>query len=400
MISHHNALEQVLANSQDFGASIVPLLEANNQVLAESVYADRDFPPFDRVTKDGIAISFEAYHNGNLKFRIEDIAAAGTPQKSLNDEQACIEVMTGAMLPLGTDTVIMYEHLKIHDGHATILKEINRGQNIHEKGSDEPEGSLVLQTGTNITGAEIGVLASVGKAMVTVKRKPTVCVVSTGDELVDVAANPAPYQIRKSNSMTLQCILSDQGLVSKAIHIPDDKADTKKQLELLLQKYDVVLLSGGVSKGKYDYLPETLDILGVEKVFHRIKQRPGKPFWFGKHQAYKTTVFAFPGNPASTFANYHIYFLPWLHKSLGLSEAMYTTVILQEAFNNATALTRFVRAKVIARTGNLDVQLIMGNGSGDLTSLTRANGFVRFEPNTTYKKGDMVPFLSTRSILR
>ncbi|KPM33455.1 Molybdopterin biosynthesis protein MoeA [Croceitalea dokdonensis DOKDO 023] len=396
MITHQEALEKVLAHSQGFGTISISLEQANGCILAEQVMADRDFPPFDRVTKDGIAINFEAYHLGVRDVPIQEIAAAGSPQKTLLNATACIEVMTGAMLPKGTDTVIMYEHLNIKDGTASIIKEVKKGQNIHIKGSDEPKGSLVLAAGIKIGSAEIGVLASVGKAMVTVKKMPKACIVSTGDELVGVAEVPAPYQIRKSNSYTLQSALKEQGIPTNVVHINDDKANTVKQLKQLLLDYDVLLLSGGVSKGKYDYLPEAFDALGVKKVFHRVKQRPGKPFWFGRHETLATTIFAFPGNPASTFANYHIYFLPWLNQCTGLSTKQEIQVLLNNDFDNPTDLTRFARAKVSAVSGRLHAQLIAGNGSGDLTSLTKSNGLLRFEPQKNYGKGSQVPFIPTR----
>ncbi len=398
MISFQEAFDLVLANTADFGSVTVPLDKADGRVLAETIYADRDFPPFDRATKDGIALNYQAIENGKSRFKITGIAAAGSPQMTLQDLDSCIEVMTGAMLPINCDTVVMYEHIDIKDGVATLEKPVKSGQNIHGKGSDEPIGSEILKAGTSITAAEIGVLASVGKAFVKVKKNPTICIVSTGDELVDVDEVPKPHQIRKSNSHTLRAALLNQGLISTAMHIADDKESTIKGISSALKEYDAILLSGGVSKGKYDYLPEVFETLGIEKVFHKVRQRPGKPFWFGRHQATKTTVFAFPGNPGSTFANYHYYFLPWLQKSLGTSSKE-ITVTLGESFDNSTDLTRFIRAKLQIEEGRLMANLVYGNGSGDLTSLTKANGFVRLQPQKKYTKGENVPFRATRRIL-
>ncbi|WP_350285878.1 molybdopterin molybdotransferase MoeA [uncultured Croceitalea sp.] len=398
MISFEQAYDLVLDNLGDFGEVVVPLAKTNGRVLAEPIYADRDFPPFDRATKDGIAIAYGAVQRGKLELKIEGVAAAGSPEKVLVNPDTCIEIMTGAMLPKNTDTVVMYEHLTLKDGFATLEKPVKKGQNIHGRGSDEPEGTMVLQAGIRITAAEIGVLASVGKAMVKVKRNPSLCIVSTGDELVAVDAVPLPHQIRKSNSHTLRAALQDQGLSSTTVHIADDKEATESAIREVLQQYDIVLLSGGVSKGKYDYLPEVFETLGIEKVFHKVRQRPGKPFWFGKHEKSKTTVFAFPGNPGSTFANYHVYFLPWLFHSFGLISNN-INVELNESIENTTDLTRFMRVNVAIFKGRLVAHLIEGNGSGDLTSLSKANGFIRLKPNQNYDKGAEVPFIATRKIL-
>lgn len=397
MIPFEEALRLVLACSVNFGEEKVRLDEATGHVLGETIYADRDFPPFHRATKDGIAINYDAIGEGLKELPITAIAAAGSQQKELKDKATCIEIMTGAIVPKNADTVVMYEHLKIEDGAAIVLKSVKKGQNIHQKGSDESKGAEVLKMGIKIGAAETGVLASVGKATVLVKKLPKTCFISTGDELVAVEETPKLHQIRKSNSHTLKSALLKENILADSIHIYDDRDATKVEILKALKEYDVILLSGGVSMGKYDYLPEVFEEIGIEKVFHKVKQRPGKPFWFGKHGATETTIFGFPGNPGSTFANYHVYFRPWLNKSLGLPNSE-ITVVLKEAFENTTDLTRFIRAKAIINAGKLEVSFIHGNGSGDLTSLTESNGFVLLEPNCQYNIGDIVPFISTRNI--
>ncbi len=398
MIVFEEALSHVLHHTTDFGEESIPFEKANGRVLAEVVFADRDFPPFNRATKDGIAIKFERFRNSVSTFKIEAIAAAGSPQLSLTDDCCCIEIMTGAIVPHNTDTVVMYEHLNIENGVATIGKQVREGQNIHLQGSDEKKGAKLLQKGIKISAAEIGVLATVGKSKVLVKRNPKVCLVSTGDELVNVDEVPQPHQIRKSNSHTLSSALRERGIQAEIKHIADSKEETKKEIEKIIEEFNVVLLSGGVSKGKYDYLPEAFKAIGVTKKFHRVKQRPGKPFWFGVHEKAEATIFAFPGNPASTFANFHVYFIPWLNKCLGLKTAK-IRVVLKEVFENTTDLTRFISAKIEFGHGILSAYLVQGNGSGDLTSLAKSDGFIKIEPNTRYKIGQEVMFYPTRSIL-
>lgn len=398
MIEFDIALELVLNNSASFGEVSLPLDKAVGRILAEDIFADRDFPPFNRATKDGVAFNYESMINANSQFKIQDIAAAGTPQLTLNNDSDCIEIMTGAILPRNTDAVVMYEYITIVNGIATFNKPVKKGQNIHLQGSDEAKGTIVLKKGIQITAAEIGVLASVGKSVVLVKKNPKVCLVSTGDELVDIDKIPKTHQIRKSNSHTLRSALLNKGIASSVVHIPDDKAETKKALATIIEENDVVLLSGGVSKGKYDYLPEAFKELGFTKIFHKVKQRPGKPFWFGKHKATKTTIFGFPGNPASTFANYNIYFLAWLSESMGYAKEE-IIVNLEEGFENSTDLTRFIQAKMIFKNGSIWGQLVNENGSGDLTSLSKSNGFIKILPNKKCKMGDQVTFIPTRRII-
>jgi len=397
MIQFDDAYSKVLAHIQDFGTKTILLANANGRILAEDVLADRDFPPFNRATKDGIAFLFDGVDTSK-PIQIEAVLAAGSPSIAIKNKANCVEIMTGAVVPVNADTVVMYEHIEIKKGFATLQKIPKKGQNIHAKGSDEAKGTVILDANTKISPAEIGVLASVGKSEVVVKKLPKITTIATGNELVEVDETPLPHQIRKSNMHSLYAALEREGISPKHLHLEDDKKSIALALQKALQENDVLLLSGGVSKGKYDFIPDAFQELGVEKVFHRIAQRPGKPFWFGVHKATNTVVFSFPGNPASTFANYHIYFKDWLHKSLGIPIQKFE-VILNDAFENTTPLTRFLRVKTCFEKGTLSANIIVGNGSGDLTSLAKSDGFIRLKPNTNYKKGACVPFTPTRNII-
>lgn len=399
MISFEEAYQKVLAHSQDYGDETIPLRDASGRVLAEAVKADRDFPPFDRSTKDGIAINFDSFEKGSTRFMIEGIIAAGTPKAVLGHSDNCMEIMTGAVLPDNADTVIMYEDITLKNGFVEINGMPVRGQNIHRKGDDEKKGAIVLEGNTKISASEVGVLAAVGKAMVCVKKLPKIALLSTGNELVEVEETPLPHQIRKSNTHSLFAALGELHIRSEQLHLADDKDLIKEKLSDALRKNDVLLLSGGVSKGKYDFIPEVLEGLGVEKVFHRVLQRPGKPFWFGVHKKTGTVIFSFPGNPVSTFANYHIYFRDWFNKSLGLPIPK-IAVILKEDIETSGKLTRFLRVKINWEQGGPTASLVTGNGSGDLTSLAKSDGFIRLSPrNDIYVKGEKVPFIATRRIV-
>ncbi|MEM6700132.1 MAG: molybdopterin molybdotransferase MoeA, partial [Bacteroidota bacterium] len=282
MITVEEAAKIVLSKARNFGTIIVPLHDAIGRILREDINADRDFPPYDRVTMDGIAIAYEAFEQGKRNFLIQEVAAAGSPQKKLNTGKHCFEVMTGAILPKGTDTVIRYEDIETKDGMAYLqIEHIRAQQNVHHQGSDRIKGTTIVKAGKRISPAEIGIAATVGKAQLEVSRLPKTIILSTGDELVEIEETPLPYQIRKSNVHRLKTTLSQFGIQVDTAHLQDDWEEILEKLGQILKNYDVILLSGGVSKGKFDFLPKALEELGVQKHFHKIQQRPGKPMWFG-----------------------------------------------------------------------------------------------------------------------
>ncbi len=409
MISVEEAKHIILQNTVGFGVEEIPFLQSVGRVLKEDIVADRDFPPFNRVAMDGIAINYIHFKNGQRSFKIEGIQPAGSKQLSMQQDENCIEVMTGAVLPNNCDTVIRYEDVSIENGVATItVDNINDGQNIHEKGKDKTQGDLLISKNTVISPAEIGVIATVGKATVKVAKQPKALIISTGDELVDVNETPLDYQIRRSNVYTLVSLLNKINIPSETRHIPDNKEVLKEKIDKYLQEFDVLLFSGAVSKGKFDFLPEVLDELGVKKLFHRVTQRPGKPFWFGRTTSLgiseqdvyqgeknnKTIVFAFPGNPVSTFVNCMMYFYPWYYKSIGIKEKT-QNAILSDDVNFKPNLTYFLQVKLSYRFGHLIATPIKGNGSGDLASLTQADGFIEL-PKTeemTFKSGEVFPII-------
>lgn len=398
MIPYEEAIEKVLNHTLDYGTEDVTLEESNNRILDEDILADRDFPPFDRATKDGIALKYSGIKSENQTLQNAGMAPAGSPQLELTDEQTCIEIMTGAIVPKNADTVVMYEHLKESPTSFELNMPVKKGQNIHYKASDIAAGEILLHAGTLITAAEIGIMASVGKSKIKVKKLPRVAVISTGNELVDVDETPEPHQIRKSNSITLRALLQNQQIDLGLYHLLDEPVALQKKIQGLLLEYDVLLLSGGVSKGKFDYLPETFNALGVEKIFHKVRQRPGKPFWFGRHKASNSMIFSFPGNPVSTFVSYHMYFVPWLNKTLGVHQEQYN-VHLGESMENTTDLTVFIGVKVKLTNSVPTANRIDTTGSGDLLALTKSDGFVRLAPGERLDEGNSVIFIPTRRII-
>ena len=376
MISADKAFDLILERIGKWGKEDVPFYKAYNRILCEEIIADRDFPPFDRVSMDGIGIVYDKLSTGQRDFVIDGLQAAGSPQMELHDSNNCLEVMTGAILPHGIDTIIPYEDLTIKNGIATVNTQPGfKGKNIHEQATDKSQKDILIKKGHKLGTAEIGVLATIGKAMVKVAKLPRVAIVSSGDELVEVEQTPKIHQIRKSNIWSLRADLEKHGISPEMFHLIDTKGNIKSTISNILNNFDVVMMSGGVSKGKLDFIPEILEELNVEKVFHRVKQRPGKPFWFGVYEN-KVHFFAFPGNPVSTFSNFHRYFVPWLYKSLnGKSQPLFK-LKLTEPFEFNKALTYFLQVKIIQTSDGPQAKPMVGKGSGDLANLLATDGFL------------------------
>lgn len=426
----------------------VSLEKSIGRILQEDLYADRDFPPFDRVTMDGIAIRFQDFQRGHRRFKIVGVQAAGSEQLSMDNGQwtmdnnaslithhplpiVCFEVMTGAMLPLGCDTVIRYEDLKIADGFAEILIEnIIFQQNLHFKGIDRKQNDAVILRGGKISAAEIATAATLGKMHLQVAKLPKIAIVSTGDELVDIGDTPLPYQIRRSNVYAIKAMLEMEFKIkAKLFHFNDDKTLIFNGLKTILTHYDIVILSGAVSEGKFDFVPMALADLGVEKLFHKVAQRPGKPFWFGvcsghfsrrtaSNQRLKlplqedsqTTVFALPGNPVSTFLCAYRYVVPFIEKSLGVKISPKPYAALSEKVVFKADLTYFLPVKLdftvppsrddheSVKGSVLMAKPLAGHGSGDLANLNDADGFLELpQKRDVFEAGEAFPFLRYRS---
>ena len=371
----------------------IPLTEANGRVLREVVRADRDFPPFNRVAMDGIGIQFADYIAGQRLFKLVGMQRAGQPQQTLSAPNTCLEVMTGAMLPIGVDTVIRYEDIRITDGQASIVVEntpfgpIKPGQHIHPQATDRRAGDELLPIGTRMGPSELAVAASVGQTMLRVTTLPRVALISTGDELVDIADTPLPYQIRRSNTYMLQAALASLGIQATLHHIVDDEAQLQIDLLHLLTTNDLLILSGGVSAGKADFVPNVLARIGVQKRFHKVEQRPGKPLWFGT-SASGTTVFALPGNPVSTVLCTYRYVLPYLRLSLGLTPTPAYYALLAEPVVFDLPITYFLPVQLTPEAdGRTLAHPLPGSGSADFANLLAADGFLELPAERSAFRG-------------
>ncbi len=391
MISVADALAAVLLQKQDYGTETVELAQAVNRVLAQDVRADRDFPAYHRVTMDGIAIRSEAFRAGRRHFRITGIQAAGQPPLLLDDPGTCIEVMTGAVLPPGSDAVVPYEDCSEGDGGFTVtVNSLEQFQNIHRQGTDAAESTLLLKPGTRIRPAESAILATVGAAQVRVRRHPRVLICSSGDELADIDEPVAPHQIRQSNRSMLLAALHHEGIQAGSLHLRDDIDVMKAQLGAVLPHYDAILISGAVSRGKFDFLPRVLTELARNNFFHRVAQKPGKPLLFGMFRA-GPVVFGFPGNPVSTLVCYSVYFLPWLRASLGTGERPLSAVLGGDIRFKAP-LDYHLLVSLQFERGRILAEPVPGANSGDLISLVAADGVLTLPAGQEhFKEGSTWP---------
>lgn len=379
-----------------FDSESVNLADAAGRVLRQPVQAERDQPPFDRVTMDGIAIRHARFASGGRRFPISSTQHAGDRMRPLASDEHCAEVMTGAVLPDGADTVIPVERLQVADGVAELEEGYapDAGQFVHRQGSDHRKGFGALQPGMRLTSLEVAIVASCGLASVEVTRRPRVRVISTGNELVPAGQSIDAHQIRMSNGPALVAMLGQNGFAdSQHDHLADETQLLEDRIAEHLATADVLVLSGGVSMGKADHVPAVLSTLGVTKVFHRISQRPGKPMWFGIGPD-KQAVFALPGNPVSSLVCCRQYVLPALFAASQRDPRPADFAVLSEAVTFKPALTFFLPVRVSGSADGRQIAMpVATNTSGDFTALGGTDGYVELDASEqTFAAGEAVPY--------
>jgi molybdopterin molybdotransferase len=356
-----------------------PLDQCTGQILRQDVYAERDNPPFDRVCMDGIAVNSMTLTRGQRRFTIEAMQPAGAPQLNLQNADNAIEVTTGAMLPMGTDCVIPMEQYDI-DAGVVSLKDAVQGtpyRNVQRRGEDSQPGVPMLKAGIRLGAPEIAVVASAGLASVAVSRQPSFMVVSTGNELIEPGQPIAPHQIRRSNAYAVVAALRGRAFEKIANdHVPDHEGTSFERLRHHLETQDVLILTGGVSHGKFDLVPKVLGKLGVREVFYRIAQRPGKPVWFGVGPKGQI-VFGLPGNPVATLVCLTRYVIPAAITAMALRPTPTLQIALAAPFAPCRTVAQFVPAIVeLDSRGGFAAAPRPTNGPGDFLGLTGTDGFV------------------------
>ena len=394
MLTPAEAKQRILSAVDELPSERVPLDLAIGRTLRQTVIAERDQPPFDRVTMDGIALSYDHYATLVRSFPIQGTQMAGDPPLTLETGK-CIEIMTGAVLPEGSDLIIPVEQVTVANdaAHVQANYQAERRQFVHARGSDHREGAELLEVGTRVRPTHVAILASAGLDTVEVTRQPIVTVISTGNELVPAGQPIEAQQIRLSNGPALVAMLAEHGYEqSRHEHLPDDKETLKRRIAEHLDESDVLLLSGGVSKGKADYVPEVLGELGVAVEFHRISQRPGKPMWFGTGSRGQA-VFALPGNPVSTLVCCRQYVVPALEKMSRASPAPQLFANLTEDVSFRPRLTCFLPVRVVTSAAGQSLAMPMPtNTSGDFAALGRTDGYVELAlEQDLFSSGTTVP---------
>ena len=376
MITVAEAIEKVLNTSVQLSNETINISQAKGRKLMHAVFADHDFPPFNRAMMDGFAISFEKWMNGQRSFRCTQIQTAGA-LIAIENETECIEIMTGAVVPSNFDCIIPVENLIEQTETSVSFREVEHcriNQHIHFKGSDRIAGDLLIEQGQLIGPQHIAILASNGVREIMVQRFPNIAIIATGDELVSIDQVPLPYQIRMSNGHALAALLEQYANQVSIIQLTDDIDSIRKWIQEQGVGFDVLVFSGGVSKGKKDFLPMIWKDLGYETIFHGVAQKPGKPMWFGKKS--NQLVFGLPGNPISSLFCAVRYVVPWLKKINGIeSESPIAT--FESKLQNTSSLTQWIP---VQKNANALWKKVIFNGSGDLNGLTNAQGFIEIHP--------------------
>lgn len=349
-------------------------MDAIGHILAAPILADRPQPPYRRATMDGIAL-----RGGDdlTSWSIAGLHAAGDPPPRALSAGEAWEIMTGAQVPDDCDTLIPYEEIEIANNVASLRGEAVPHRYIHETGSDAPAGATLVETGALLGPIEIAIAASVGLPELPVSRRPRIAVLTTGDEAIAPDATPQAWQIRRSNGPMLAALLRRDGFHDVTCeHVCDDPAELEQTVERLFAACDVVLLCGGISKGKRDYVRTVIETRLGPPALHGVTQRPGKPmaFWAGE-----TPVFALPGNPVSVLATFTRYVRPALHAMQGGTPCEPTKVTLAEDFQPLAKLTWFAPARIVDGLAHP----ILPQNSGDFISIAGATHLLEIPPGTT-----------------
>ncbi len=381
-------VEEYAAGLHRTDSEMLSLLDAVGLVLAEDLRADRDFPPFPRATRDGYAVRALDVANvpSHLHLLGEVRAGASIEQSAIGiGKGETVEIMTGAPVPPGADAVVMVEYADRNDGSVAVRRSVQVGENVVYAGSEAKRGSLIVGCGTRVTHTTVAIAAAVGRAEIAAYRRPKIAILATGDELVDINLPPGPNEIRNSNSYSLAAQVYAAGAEATILPVAPDAAD---ELALLLRKgleSELLLITGGVSAGKYDLVEQVLASFEARFVFTGVRIQPGKPVVFGDVTFRDTTTpfFGLPGNPVSTMVTFQLFARPMIDALSGAAPQPLTfaSAILKSSFSTKTGLTRFLPARLRGTHERPEVELVRWQGSGDLMAVSRSNCYIVVPPD-------------------
>jgi molybdopterin molybdotransferase len=392
-------VEEHAAHLKPRGRELLALLDADRRVLAEPIHADRDLPPFPRATRDGYAVRAADIEKTPATLEVVgEVKAGAAGAQSVSSGQA-VAIMTGAAVPEGADAVVMLEQTSCSADRVRIERRVSSGENIVPAGAEGNKGEQLLSPGTRLDYAAIALAASVGRSRVVVHAKPTVAVLSTGDEVVDVDMPPRPNQIRNSNSYSLAAQIQASGGEPVVLPIAPDEPTRLRELLQEGLECDLLLIAGGVSMGKYDLVEQVLAELGAEFFFTGAQIQPGKPIVFGRvpsqgeHCHY---FFGLPGNPISTMVTFELFAKPIIEALAGMTARplAFTHARLKKSIQTKTGLKRFLPGSLSGQFEQSEVELVRWQGSGDIAAVARANCFVVVPPDReSIEAGEWIPVM-------
>lgn len=393
MISFEKALEIISNAAYPFDNEEISIENCLGRILASDFFTDRDYPPFNRASMDGFAIKFDDFQQAIRDYKIIETIYAGQKSKFELKSGECYKIMTGAAVPLFANMIIRVEDSQeIAPNFVKLASENPKiNQNIAQKGEDKKAKTLILSKGTVINQAALATLAVVGKSKVWVYKSPTLAIVSTGNELRKVSETVNDVQIRESNSYLIRAAFENYKITPNLLlHSLDNEAELTQNLSQAL-KHNIVVISGGVSAGDADFVPQILQNLGVKMLFHKVQIKPGKPFWFGIGPL-NTIVFALPGNPLSVQVATKIFIAHFLQKCLSIAKPLFIEVPILEDRIKKNTLDEFLPCVLEfgEKTGVISKKF---NGSGDISATIETDGFYLHPKNKQIlKSGDLVQF--------
>jgi molybdopterin molybdotransferase len=389
MILVEEAKSLILENTELLEPMKVPLTEARGFVLAQDIISPVNLPFFTNSAMDGYAVKSRdtkmAGENNPVSLKVTGIVRAGDfPNFSLGDREAA-KIMTGAPLPKGADSVVMVEYTEEIGGIVKVKKAVNPRENIRHEGEEIKKGEVALQSGVELNSASIGFIAELGITDIEIYRKPKLALVVTGGELVGLDEEPGPGRIRDSNSITLQAALSQEKTDLLFFRrVRDEVFDIEEKLREGLQSCDVLIVTGGVSVGEYDYVKGILNKLGVKSIFWGVAQKPGGPLFFGKKN--DTLIFGLPGNPVSSLVCFYEYVKPALHKMIGKKDVFLLELeaLLLEEIRKKPGKTHFLRGYLEKKDDSFHVKPAGDQGSHVLKSFALSNCLIIVPKDVTY----------------
>ncbi|MBL1281059.1 MAG: molybdopterin molybdotransferase MoeA [Fluviicola sp.] len=382
MIEINEAINIITNNSTLLKEKEMDIIDVLNHCLSEDIFSPMFLPPFDQSAMDGYAVcgEFETYK------LVGEVQAGDAVSFRINKGEAC-RIFTGAITPEGTTAIAKQEIVKRNNNEIRILEKVKEGTSIRRKGEELEKGALVIKKSTLLTPAAIGLLSGLGLEKVKVISQPKITVIVTGNELTPLGQELKEGKIYESNSYTLRSVLQSVGYNSEVLRVKDDFEDTKRVISNAIEKSDVVIMTGGISVGDYDFVGKALESLGVEQAFYKVNQKPGKPIFYGTKD--KVKIFGLPGNPAAVLTCFYMYVVPAIRKMTGYSNPLLEKreVMLGHDYVKKGTRSYILKAKV----KNGQVKIHSGQSSAMLSSFVDANCLLLIDSEEgTLKAGEKV----------